>query len=465
MLLITALISYLANAKGGMVNKERTCKDYGGISRPDNNICCAASCGTCGGSGCSKRPGGASACCHGHIMRSGDVCGDQGRAAPCKILPSYNYVEYLGECEGSALTVEDHSKGMVDSNECLYKCNETPDCTGLFTESYGPIEDLTDEKGLVVMKCLIYRETVDADGHTNVLTGGNHAPNKWCHLRSTEEYWDRKLCLPSEECVSLASSRLPARVRYEPLALNNDLSFTAVFELDIPNPGSVFAYWDVGSCGPHGDDANWELCAGPTNSPQCQHTISTTMCPSGRANLHRVSGDGTKGSYTDTNGCSYFYSAEYKCEFKSLSWLFNWGQGEVGDFHFMMLPTGESHVGWWAADGSQSAYVRMAEYYGQRVRLAVVFDGQSHDMLSVLVDDGAFGGWKTQAKKQISRVQPLNRPVHVYTPGLFEKPKPTVHIGRVPYGWEGFGADWEGALYSFKLYARAFTSADFGITG
>eukprot|EP01052_Picozoa_sp_SAG31_P009318 SAG31_NODE_487_length_14980_cov_9.526376_11_plen_209_part_00 len=46
-------------------------------------ICCAASCGTCGGSGCQGRPGGASACCAGQIRDAGVSCADNGGTPPC----------------------------------------------------------------------------------------------------------------------------------------------------------------------------------------------------------------------------------------------------------------------------------------------------------------------------------------------------------------------------------------------
>jgi hypothetical protein len=48
------------------------------------SICCAASCGTCGGTGCSQLPGGAASCCMGIIAESGRSCNDY--PAPC-ILP------------------------------------------------------------------------------------------------------------------------------------------------------------------------------------------------------------------------------------------------------------------------------------------------------------------------------------------------------------------------------------------
>jgi len=51
----------------------------GGLCNPDfgiltSNVCCAKSCGSCGGDGCSGLPGGGALCCHGAIKKSGSVC-------------------------------------------------------------------------------------------------------------------------------------------------------------------------------------------------------------------------------------------------------------------------------------------------------------------------------------------------------------------------------------------------------
>lgn len=53
----------------------------GGISR--ENVCCSASCGVCGGNGCSTRPGGSTGCCMGNIQQRNVSCGDH--QAPCVI--------------------------------------------------------------------------------------------------------------------------------------------------------------------------------------------------------------------------------------------------------------------------------------------------------------------------------------------------------------------------------------------
>ena len=48
------------------------------------SACCAASCGSCGGSGCIRRLGGERSCCTGAITRNGRPCGDW--QPPCVIV-------------------------------------------------------------------------------------------------------------------------------------------------------------------------------------------------------------------------------------------------------------------------------------------------------------------------------------------------------------------------------------------
>lgn len=53
-------------------HESRTC--LAGLVHPTHRVCCNASCGACGGRGCSKRPGGPRLCCMPAIMRDGRPC-------------------------------------------------------------------------------------------------------------------------------------------------------------------------------------------------------------------------------------------------------------------------------------------------------------------------------------------------------------------------------------------------------
>ena len=73
------------------------CKDYDGIAikQTGGTICCAKSCGSCGGSGCVSRPGGTNKCCTGNILTSGQICGLKGNKAPCTIPGTSENLKYF----------------------------------------------------------------------------------------------------------------------------------------------------------------------------------------------------------------------------------------------------------------------------------------------------------------------------------------------------------------------------------
>ena len=50
-------------------------------------VCCAASCGICGGTGCNDRPGGSESCCAGTIQAKNQSCDDH--VAPCVVDREY----------------------------------------------------------------------------------------------------------------------------------------------------------------------------------------------------------------------------------------------------------------------------------------------------------------------------------------------------------------------------------------
>mmetsp|Transcript_47702 Transcript_47702/g.159029 ORF Transcript_47702/g.159029 Transcript_47702/m.159029 type:complete len:230 (+) Transcript_47702:1405-2094(+) len=62
-----------------------------GVQHSSQRVCCNATCGLCGGHGCSTRPGGPRQCCMPAILRTGRVC--ESRADVACILhehPSYS---------------------------------------------------------------------------------------------------------------------------------------------------------------------------------------------------------------------------------------------------------------------------------------------------------------------------------------------------------------------------------------
>ena len=63
------------------------CKAVGGIvatsGKEKGVVCCAKSCGTCGGKDCGKHPGGHEACCTSEIFKADKACNST--QAPCVI--------------------------------------------------------------------------------------------------------------------------------------------------------------------------------------------------------------------------------------------------------------------------------------------------------------------------------------------------------------------------------------------
>lgn len=57
-----------------------------GIQSSNGVACCLASCGACGGSGCSLLEGGGDGCCTDNIIEINELCESKGEA-PCLIIP------------------------------------------------------------------------------------------------------------------------------------------------------------------------------------------------------------------------------------------------------------------------------------------------------------------------------------------------------------------------------------------
>jgi len=62
-----------------------------GVVHPSRQVCCNATCGLCGGHGCSGRPGGPRECCMPAILRTGRVCESRADVA-CILRGSSNYI-------------------------------------------------------------------------------------------------------------------------------------------------------------------------------------------------------------------------------------------------------------------------------------------------------------------------------------------------------------------------------------
>ena len=101
----------------------------------------------------------------------------------------------------------------------------------------------------------------------------------------------------------------------------NSLQYSGLVIFSTPIEESLLpAYWDDGSCGPYGNDHNWEWCDTNMGGP-CKKQVNTLKCRSGIAKLTEVKGDELASSiqlnpnvYQDPKtGCRYAYFATYTC--------------------------------------------------------------------------------------------------------------------------------------------------------
>merc|ERR1719167_1335735 len=90
-------------------DRDDVCNNYNGIGTNNGKVCCAKSCGTCGGKGCSKRPGGKKNCCTKWIKKN---CG----TAPCRNGNSNNNNNGNGKNSNTGDNNSDSSNSNTKNN-------------------------------------------------------------------------------------------------------------------------------------------------------------------------------------------------------------------------------------------------------------------------------------------------------------------------------------------------------------
>eukprot|EP00041_Stephanoeca_diplocostata_P032809 m.1062510 g.1062510 ORF g.1062510 m.1062510 type:complete len:503 (-) comp24215_c0_seq18:1654-3162(-) len=94
-----------------------TCATGTMTSSHSDDICCSASCGVCGGTGCNDRPGGSDSCCAGSILSANVSCAEHG--PPCVV-----------RCQWCSLYLDDHcSCTLLCSGSvtyCVFCWHSTP---------------------------------------------------------------------------------------------------------------------------------------------------------------------------------------------------------------------------------------------------------------------------------------------------------------------------------------------------
>ena len=79
-----------------------------GVVHPTHQVCCNATCGLCGGHGCSGRPGGPRQCCMPAILRTGRVCESRAEVA-CILRGSSNPFSDTSSATTSTALADGHT--------------------------------------------------------------------------------------------------------------------------------------------------------------------------------------------------------------------------------------------------------------------------------------------------------------------------------------------------------------------
>lgn len=134
---LTVLIFHIGTAApptGSTSSSTTTIEETCASGVASGSVCCSSGCGTCGGTGCSERPGGSPACCSGHIVSFNRLCSQYG--PPCVLTPGayyYSdtancgpddsaYITTFAECEKAAKTL-----ALVTDDTAQGACGSTAD--------------------------------------------------------------------------------------------------------------------------------------------------------------------------------------------------------------------------------------------------------------------------------------------------------------------------------------------------
>merc|ERR1711971_619817 len=117
----------------------------------------------------------------------------------------------------------------------------------------------------------------------------------------------------STTCTSGTTTRLP-----ETTTMTTTSTATAAPDTRLA------AFWDYEECDPAGDNQNWDWCGGGEFDCPQSHSVSTSICLSGRAKL--VSSK----TFVQVGKCHYAYYAQYACEEPDSRLAAYWDFGNCG---------------------------------------------------------------------------------------------------------------------------------------
>eukprot|EP01043_Picozoa_sp_COSAG02_P018494 COSAG02_NODE_865_length_16381_cov_14.799533_3_plen_763_part_00 len=129
-------------------------------------VCCAGTCGVCGGLGCSDRPGGGAQCCTGVIVQRGVLCADDDYATVstvgCLVSPPPSHSTCPGFPTHSALT-GGYSNAVVGTNEMPYFPNSLSACAVVI--GFTSFEEPSSVQGYSSAQSLYYDQVSGSVHH------------------------------------------------------------------------------------------------------------------------------------------------------------------------------------------------------------------------------------------------------------------------------------------------------------
>ena len=156
-----------------------------------HQACCASSCGTCGGTGCDLRPGGADYCCTQHVTMNAPSCEETGGAGPCNIVEHAFVIQWELETlsnapgyNGRAGTAASFQVILYEKGAIKFQYNNVPFQSISYAPPSSGIENAAGNEGIQTsFNTQIAPQTAvlmaDSCGATQTILSVGFCPGAW----------------------------------------------------------------------------------------------------------------------------------------------------------------------------------------------------------------------------------------------------------------------------------------------
>lgn len=196
-----------------------------GITDSDDLVCCPESCGACGGPGCSQRPGGANACCVGRISQKNVSCAVA--TAPCvlqadptcdngilDVSGQFCCAASCGECGGVGCSQRPGgsaaccTRGILENGDACF-VSEAPCIVQLLEPAFSHPGLLSSQEELDVMRARVQANLDPARAGFSVLEANPLSSASYQH-----EAYEVVYVVPKEESDEELQMKADARAAY-----------------------------------------------------------------------------------------------------------------------------------------------------------------------------------------------------------------------------------------------------------